>query len=461
MKTGQEKSEIRKLAEWIHDMSWEEMPGKVQEAAGLRVLDLVGAGLGAVKDPLMEAVIASYGSRYGRGPASVWGRSEKFPVEIAAKVNAMLAHTLELDDVHPASKTHGSASIIPAAWALAESLHSSGEEFLTAVVCGYEVTARIGMALGVTAHRKKGWHATATCGIFGCAAAGAKLLGLETEQIIWALGMAGTQSSGLWAFLGDGASCKALHPGHCAACGLDAAFLAEAGMTGPEHILDAEDGGLLAAMSDDYDLSKAGAGLGEVWEILNMDVKPYPCCRSVHCIIDGVLKIRDKMMEKGLSAEELKEMQVYTYQVGFQQCAVSEGCLNPKSPLDAKFSSPYGAAAALLFGKVTRQEYEPSVIEDPRVKALIRKISVEPDEELSGQYPAHWGCRILTEFADGTRFSEAIQDPSGSFQNPLSLKQLEDKAESLIGAAFPGREKEIADQLRNIAEWEQMPKLGR
>ena len=112
MKTGQEKSEIRKLAEWIHDMSWEEMPGKVQEAAGLRVLDLVGAGLGAVKDPLMEAVIASYGSRYGRGPASVWGRSEKFPVEIAAKVNAMLAHTLELDDVHPASKTHGSASII-------------------------------------------------------------------------------------------------------------------------------------------------------------------------------------------------------------------------------------------------------------------------------------------------------------------------------------------------------------
>ena len=141
-----------------------------------------------------------------------------------------------------------------------------------------------------------------------------------------------------------------------------------------EHILDAEDGGLLAAMSDDYDLSKAGAGLGEVWEILNMDVKPYPCCRSIHCIIDGVLKIRDKMMEKGLSAEELREMRVYTYQVGFKQCAVSEGCLNPRSPLDAKFSSPYGAAAALLFGKVTRQEYEPSVIEDPRVKALIRKI---------------------------------------------------------------------------------------
>ena len=195
-----EKSEIRKLGEWISQMSWECMPSQVQEAVQLRVLDLVSAALGAVKDPLLEQVISSYRSRYGEGPACVWGRPERFPAEVAAKINAMLAHTLELDDVHPASKTHGSASIIPAAWAMAETLESSGQEFLTAVVCGYEVTARIGMALGVAAHRKKGWHATATCGIFGCAAAAAKLLKLDAEQTISALGMAGTQSSGLWAF---------------------------------------------------------------------------------------------------------------------------------------------------------------------------------------------------------------------------------------------------------------------
>lgn len=456
-----EKTEIRKLAQWISQLSWESLPQAVQEAAGLRVLDLVSAGLGAVKDPLMEAVIASYRARFGAGQVSVWGRSEKFPAEIAAKINAMLSHTLELDDVHPASKTHGSASIIPAAWAMAEYLGSSGKEFLTAVVCGYEVTARIGMALGVTAHRKKGWHATATCGIFGCAAAGARLLGLDAEHTIWALGMAGTQSSGLWAFLGDGSSCKALHPGHCAACGLDAAFLARAGMTGPEHILDAEDGGLLKAMSDDYDLSKVGAGLGQDWEILKMDVKPYPCCRSVHCIIDAMLQIRQEMEDRRLSLDMINHVHVYTYEVGYRQCAVSSGCLDPKNTMDAKFSALYGAAAALLFGKVTKDEFEPEIVENREIRDLIRKIHVSPDEELSRQYPAHWGCRSEVEFSDGTVLENAVSDPSGSFKNPLSLRQLENKARSLIGVAFPGREEEIAGMLRDIAQFESLPDIGK
>ena len=179
-----EKSEIRKLGEWISQMSWESMPSQVQEAVQLRVLDLVSAALGAVKDPLMEQVINSYSRRYEPGPCSVWGRTERFPAEVAAKINAMLAHTLELDDVHPASKTHGSASIIPAAWAMAQYLGKSGKDFLTAVVCGYETTARIGMALGVTAHRALGLFRRrgqlqgapsgtlcclrTGCGVFGC-----------------------------------------------------------------------------------------------------------------------------------------------------------------------------------------------------------------------------------------------------------------------------------------------------
>ena len=342
-----EKTEIRKLAQWISQLSWESLPQAVQEAAGLRVLDLVSAGLGAVKDPLMEAVIASYRARFGAGQVSVWGRSEKFPAEIAAKINAMLSHTLELDDVHPASKTHGSASIIPAAWAMAEYLGSSGKEFLTAVVCGYEVTARIGMALGVTAHRKKGWHATATCGIFGCAAAGA------------------------------------------------------------------------------------------------------------------MLQIREEMETLGLSPDRIRQVRVYTYQVGYQQCAVSSGCLDPKNTMDAKFSALYGAAAALLFGKVTKDEFEPEIVENREIRDLIRKIHVSPDEELSRQYPAHWGCRSEVEFSDGTVLENAVSDPSGSFKNPLSLRQLENKARSLIGVAFPGREEEIAGMLRDIAQFESLPDIGK
>lgn len=150
--------ELRELAAFIHDLTWVELPEAVREAVTLRVLDLVGVSMGAVENELVRAVLESSRERAGSGPCSVWGMGGGLPVAEAAKVNAMLAHTLELDDVHTASKTHGSASIIPAAWACGEYLGSMGAEVLLAIVCGYEVTARIGMALGVTAHRKRGWQ---------------------------------------------------------------------------------------------------------------------------------------------------------------------------------------------------------------------------------------------------------------------------------------------------------------
>ena len=207
-----EKSEMRKLAEFIEKLSWDDLPEEVKTTVSFRVLDLISAALGAVDDPLVKKVKASYLERNNGTGGKIWGSEGETDISTAAYINAMLAHTLELDDVHPASKTHGSASLIPAAWSCARYVHASGKEFLTAVVCGYETVSRIGMALGVTSHRKKGWHATATCGGFGCAAACGKLLGLNADELVSALGMAGTQSFGRWAFLGDGSTCKVLHP---------------------------------------------------------------------------------------------------------------------------------------------------------------------------------------------------------------------------------------------------------
>ena len=344
-------SDLRKLAQFIHDITWDQLPERVRETAALRVLDLVSGAAGAAKDPLVAAAKQAMGAVSGcpvempcdnsdacfpdtalerrlpgsgqaaentaqQGFVSVWGDSRKYPLATAAMLNAMLAHTLELDDVHTASKTHGSASLIPAAWSCAEYLGKSGKEFLLAVICGYETVNRVGMAFGVSAHRNRGWHATATCGVFGCAAACAKLLDLSVDQIVSALGMAGTQSSGVWAFLGDGSNCKILHPARAAADGIEAAFLAKAGMTGPEHIFDAKDGGLLFAMSDGGDVSKLSQGLGEVYEILNMDMKPYPCCRSAHCAIDAVLDIRRQMeAHMGLTIQTEGEAEILAGQI--------------------------------------------------------------------------------------------------------------------------------------------------
>lgn len=447
-------SELRKLAEFIHSLTWEELSEEVREAAVSRVLDLVSTAVGAANDPLAEQAAAACSLFGGQGKIHVWGRKETCSLSAAAMLNGMMAHTLELDDVHAASKTHGSASLIPAAWTCAEYLGSTGREFLTAVVCGYETVSRIGMALGVSGHRSRGWHATATCGGFGCAAACAKLLKLDTEQIISALGMAGTQSGGVWAFLGDGSSCKILHPGRAAANGLEAAFLARAGMTGPEHILDAEDGGLLYAMSDGGDVRKVSAGLGDTWEILRMDMKPYPCCRSTHPAVDCALKLHDR-----LDVSRIDKIRVGTYLVGYRQCAVSEGCRHPKCVSDAKFSAPYAVAVALLYGRVSLAEFETEVIGREEVQQLLAKVSVEPEERFTSQYPGHWGAAMTITMQDGTVYEAETADPAGSAAAPLTRGQVMQKAEELLRTAYPGREKKIIKALSELADAPGLPVL--
>lgn len=496
-------SDLRKLAQFIHDITWDQLPERVRETAALRVLDLVSVAAGAAKDPLVAAAKQALGAVSGcpvempcdnsdacfpdtalerrlqgsgqaaentaqQGFVSVWGDSRKYPLATAAMLNAMLAHTLELDDVHTASKTHGSASLIPAAWSCAEYLGKSGKEFLLAVVCGYETVNRVGMAFGVSAHRNRGWHATATCGVFGCAAACAKLLDLSVDQIVSALGMAGTQSSGVWAFLGDGSNCKILHPARAAADGIEAAFLAKAGMTGPEHIFDAKDGGLLFAMSDGGDVSKLSQGLGEVYEILNMDMKPYPCCRSAHCAIDAVLDIRRQMEahmgltiqtegEAEILAGQIQKIEIDTYLVGYKQCAVSDGCLHPKTILDAKFSTPYSVAAAFLYGTVAMGQFEPEVVEKKAVQDLLAKVIVQPSDRFTEQYPKHWGCFMKLTMQDGTCYETEVEDPSGSVERPLSRVQARNKAEEFLSVVCPGREQETIEKILNLAGSERLP----
>lgn len=449
-------SDLRKLAKFISNLKWEELPESVVKAAKLCVLDLIGVSIGAREDKLVNSIADSYKSRTKAEDCSLWGMGEKFPLSTAAMLNAMLAHTLELDDVHTESKSHIGASVIPAAWSTAEYLGRTGKEFLLAVICGYETAARIGMALGASSHRNKGWHATATCGVFGSAAACAKLLKLDEEQTISALGMAGTQASGLWAFLGDGANCKVLHVGRAASNGLEAAFLAKAGMTGPEHILDAKDGGLLAAMSDEYDVSKVSQELGEKYEILSLDNKPYPCCRSSHCAIDSALRIRK---ENNIRYEDIEKIEVGTYLVGYKQCAVSEGCLNPKTSLDAKFSTPYAVAVAFLYGKVTMKEFEQNIINDTKVQDLLHRVVVKEEERFTKVYPKHWGCEMTVHCKDGKVVKVTTKDPSGSVHNPLTIDNVIEKASSIIEEHYPEKKEKILEGILQLEKANEMPKF--
>ena len=450
-------SERRELAKFLVGLKMPDVPEKVRETARLCVLDSVGAALGAADHPQVRRVTEAYLGIAGKdGAVSIWGQGKKAPLSTAVFLNAMMGHTLELDDVHTNSKTHIGTVVVPAAWSLAEYLGSTGEEFLLAVICGYETMSRIGMAFGVSSHRNKGWHVTATAGTFGAAAACGKLLGLDEDRMVYALGLAGSQSFGLWAFLGDGASCKVLNPARASADGFESALLAQAGMTGPEHVLTAKDGGLLEAMSDQHDVTLVDKDLGKAWQILEMDNKPYPCCRSTHCAIDGALALREKY---GVTAGDVDHIRVDTYLVGNKQCGMSEGSRNPKNPVDAKFSTPFCVASAILYGQVSLAQFTQESIEKPAVRELLQKVEVATCDRFTEVYPDHWGCHITITCKDGRVLEEEVTDASGSVSNPLTAQQVVQKASGLIRETQGDRAEALADAILKAPDLEKLPQL--
>lgn len=450
-------SELRKLAKFINHLDLDNIPKTVPGAAKLCILDSIGAALGAANNELIKNIANTYYYIGGESQAvTCWGQNRKAGLLTGIFLNAMMGHLLELDDVHTNSKTHIGTVVVPAAWTLAEYLGCSGKELLEAVICGYETMSRIGMGFGVSSHRNKGWHVTATAGTFGAAAAAAKLLKLDEEKTISALGMAGTQSFGLWAFLADGANCKILHPARAAVSGTEAALLAKSGLTGPEHILDAKDGGLFPATSEEYDLSMVSKDLGKKYELMYMDNKPYPCCRSTHCAIDAALAIKK---EYEVDKDNIESIEVATYLVGYKQCGVSEGSINPKKPIDAKFSSPFTVACAFIFGEVTLNEFKQDNIGKPEVKDLLSRVKVVPEDKYTGQYPGHWGCGLRVKCKDGRVLIKEVIDASGSVNNPLTNEQVKSKAIALIRDLYPEDACRITDEILAIDKAEKIPSL--
>ncbi len=447
---------VKEVAEFITDLELFGLPENVIDEAKFAILDSLGAAMGAANYEEIPAIVAQISAatpEMREGGAQIWGHNRRSDMFQTTFLNGLMGHALELDDVHTGSKTHIGAVVVPAAWSLADAISATGAELLEAVIAGYEVMARIGEGFGVACHRLKGWHVTGTAGTFGAAAACAKLLGLTTRQTVSALGMAGTQSSGVWAFLGDGASCKKLHPARAAVNGLTAAMMAKAGMTGPEHILDAEDGGLYPATSDGYDMNVVTRNLGQKYEILFLDRKPYPCCRSTHCAIAAALEATE---ESSALVDRIESIQVETYDIGLKQCGNQR---YPRSPVEAKFSTPYTVAAALLDGEVFLDQFTRERIDEEQIQKLAGKVKVKEAAEFTMRYPEQWGCRLTFYLTDGSVVEKEIFDAPGSVQTPLERKQLEDKFTTLVQPVAGGEQCEVLRQSILALEHEaQLPK---
>ncbi|MCC7483658.1 MAG: MmgE/PrpD family protein [Burkholderiales bacterium] len=402
------------LARWISGLSWQALPPRTREVTRIALLDALGCGVYGHATPWAATLLAwARAGAPSRGTATVWGEAgPALRASDAALVNGTAVHAFELDDYHQA-KLHPGAVVVPAAVALAEQLGASGERLVTAIAAGYEVMIRTSLALEPSAARLRGWHLTGVCGPFGAAAACASLLGLDGERTAWALGLAGTQSSGLWAFNADGTMSKRFHAGRAAQSGVMAAELAARGFSGPTSIYEFHDGGVLRAFSDASDAAPLTRELGAVFHLDSISIKPYSCCGSTHSYVDAALELRGRL---GTPWDAGRRVRVGMAKVVDVQCGFD---YVPGSALNAQMSLRYVVAAALLEGRMLPAQFSEQKLADPAIVRLAQWLELEHDPALDRLYPARFAAWIAAE-DKGEWVRADVLDPLGSVANPVN-----------------------------------------
>lgn len=436
----------QQLAKYSAELTYDSLPAEVVEFTKLCILDYFGSAIaGSEKVPVR--MIAELAEEMGGAEQAHAVTGGKTSVLNAALVNGAASHVVELDDIHKGSIIHAATVVIPAALAVAEWKQLSGKELIAAVVAGYEVCFRIGEAVSPSHYYF--WHNTATCGTFGSAAAAGKLLGLTQEQMVSALGNAGTQAAGLWEFIEDGAMTKQLHTAKASMNGVLAALLAQKGFTGPQKILEG-DRGFFKAMSDSYDESRITDGLGEQYKIMENSFKVHASCRHTHHAVDLLSEI---FKDRRPSLDDIESVSVESYQVALNITDDPD----PQTEYAAKFSLQFCSALALLTGSAGLADFNEEVLWNKDVRALMKKVKVATAPAIDASYPKQWGAAVEVVFKNGETIRKETDFPKGDPENAVTAEELRGK---FIGMAFkyPAQKREeLADA---ILQLETVPEIG-
>lgn len=410
----------REVAAWITSLRYEDLPSRTREVVRSALLDTIGCGVYGYQTPWAQMLLEWARAGGAKAEATVWGDAKpSLRAADAALVNGTSSHAFELDDYHNA-KLHAGAVVIPAAVAMAQKLGSDGRALVTAIAAGYEVMIRSSLALNPSATRLRGWHITGVCGPFGAAAACAVLMKLDAERTAWALGLAGTQGAGLWAFNADGTMSKRLHAGKAAHSGVLAAELAQLGFSGPTQIYEFSDGGVLKAFSDGSDPAPLTAGLGRTWHLEANVVKPYSCCGSTHSYVDAALALRAKL---GPPWDPKLPVRVGLSKVVDVQCGFD---YSPSSALNAQMSMRYVVAAALMEGQALPPQFSDRKIAEPALVELAQAIELVSDPKLDQLYPVHFAGWVAAR-SGGEWVRVDVLDPTGSPASPIDARGVTEK----------------------------------
>lgn len=439
----------KELVKFCSALKFDDLPLDVVDRAKYYALDFLGV---IIRGSQEESSKAMYRFIKGLGIANeggvVIGTKMKTSFQYSALANGTAAHALEFDDVNNEASLHPGVVIFPAAIAACEMANKGGREFIEGVVLGYEVMIRLGKALGPKEHYSRGFHPTGTCGTFGATATVAKILGLSEQQMLNAIGLAGSQAAGSMEFLAQGAWSKRMHPGWAAHNGIIACLLAKNGFTGPTSIIEGRFG-FLHAYSDNANPKKVIDGLGDDFEILKCSIKPHACCRYMQSSIDAILKI---IKENKIKPDDVEKITLGILQAGYSIIASPmDSKRNPKTVYEAQFSMPYGAAVAILFEKATLDEFTQDKLNSPEIKALMEKVYCVKNPELDKVYPKHWPATAEVKTKDGKVFSTRLEYPKGDPENPLTWNELIEKFNGLASIIyFEARREKMIEQVKNI-----------
>jgi 2-methylcitrate dehydratase PrpD len=428
----------KKLADFIHDTSYDNLPQNVIHQAKLCLLDLIGVSIAGGRQNVASIVQSLIPAMSGCEEVTLWGSDRKLPLLTAVFMNAVQGHAIDMDDGHRYANGHPGVVTIPAAVAVSEKENRTGRELIEAIVVGYEFFIRLGSAINPDL-LLRGFHTTATIGCFSSGAVAAKLLKLSRPQTENALSLSGLQSAGLLEVLHSGESGKSFQVGKTAQSGVLAGLLAEQGADGPVEVFEGGKGFFRAFAGKPCDSSSICQGLGKDFSLPGVYFKKHAACRHIHSALDAVADLAGR---HGLPPEKIDAIDIETYSIAK---SLTGHIASEDSELGAKFSSPIAIGLLLVFGRSDSSIYQKQYLSDPRVQSIARKVSVRVNPERDKVYPGQRGASVVIKTDDASYQHEVVY-PKGEPENPLSEDELKSKFEQNAGTRY------AMDQVNRIYE---------
>ena len=400
----------------------------IRHHARRALIDWFAALLPGALLPPATLMAKALSDELGHGKSIVYGSNQPAPIRAAALINATASHTIEFDDIFRDAVYHPGCPTIAPSLAAAQSRDADGEALLRAIVTGYEISTRIGVAVQPSHYNF--WHTTGTVGTFAAAAGVASILKLDARKTAHALATAGTFAAALQQAFRSDAMSKPLHAGHAADAGAMAALGAAQGVTGALDVLEGK-AGFGQAMSTGADWSKATDGLGTRYNIVATTFKNHGCCGHCFAAIDGALALQKQY---AINPDDIAAIRIGGYRATLEVT----GRNTANTPFEGRFSTPFTVATALVHGNVRLAAFEPARLKDPKTQSLMQRTHVEIDPECDAAFPGRRSAVVEITLRDGRRLHHRQATRKGDPEDPLTDAELNDKFLELAAPAIGG-----------------------